>query len=224
MNNLLVMALLLLTLSGCGGNKGGESDVAKITTIGQGPQKIWVVNESDYPAENVSAYVEAQNIQLTRDFAPKWGIQASLEVGQPPKPEALQLRFLRDFTQFTTVRNANTFHGLHYGNVAYVNYLVCGPEGSTSSAASHECLEMLGNPNNNQVGYEVCDPVAPYAYEILGVQVADFVFPNYFQQGSAGPWDQLGHITRQGVPAPGGVNWQPDIDWNPSRATIRVTR
>ena len=41
---------------------------------------------------------------------------------------------------------------------------------------------------------EVCDPVENWSYPLDGVQVSDFVLPDYFNSG-AGPWDEMGALT-----------------------------
>jgi len=206
---------LLLLLFGCGGSDG-LSQVDQITHIGQPQQVVYVVNESGWPEPELHFFIAAQNVQLQRDFRPRWAIDAVLVLKDPPDDSALQLRFLPDFSRFDKKLQLAGVHGARFTNHAYVNLLVTGPEGSTSSTGSHETLEMLANPTDDPKAPQICDPVAPYAYGIgpgvdpvLGQNMADFVFPAFFQPGAAGPYDYMGLVTRQGVPAPGGFIFDP---------------
>lgn len=62
---------------------------------------------------------------------------------------------------------------------------------------SHEMIETLTDPNDatyiNGSLAEAADPVSGnyYSYTVKGgdVTVADFVYPNWFTPGPAGPWD-----------------------------------
>jgi hypothetical protein len=76
--------------------------------------------------------------------------------------------------------------------------------GSVSEIASHETIEMLVDPwvnlevrrtlqdNVTELwAREVCDPVQGIGYDIHGVRVADFVYPEYFLDGADGPFDFL---------------------------------
>jgi len=73
---------------------------------------------------------------------------------------------------------------------------MCIRDSSWTVTASHELLEMLGDPDINlsafvQTGnntaslfsYEVCDPceMDEQGYEINGVKVSDFVYPSWFE-------------------------------------------
>jgi len=69
--------------------------------------------------------------------------------------------------------------------------------------ASHEALELAMNPELNLStvrevdggveawAREVCDPVQGSTYEVHGVKLANFVYPEFFIPGSDGPWDHL---------------------------------
>lgn len=73
---------------------------------------------------------------------------------------------------------------------------------------SHELVEMVANPyvqdfamHNGQRAYrEIADPVAQQSYDFRGVNVSDYVFPNYFLSGASGPYDRLARAS-----APYGV-------------------
>lgn len=83
---------------------------------------------------------------------------------------------------------------------------------------SHEILEMCGDPYANLnvfiqdsnthgyiIWYENCDPVQNDTYLIDGVEVSNFILPNYFGTfSSAAPYDFLGLVTTPLQVRPGG--------------------
>jgi hypothetical protein len=215
MQKLILGALIMV---GCG-DPSALSQVNQITTIGQGQQKVYVQNESGWAEADLHFYASNQNIQLQRDFGPQWGIDAVVILAPPPNPNTdLQLTFIPDFTRFDPKLKLANVHGARFKNRAYVNFSITGPEGSTSPTGSHETIEMLVNPTDDPHGFQACDPVAPYAYgvgpgidPVLGQNMSDFVYPPYFVRGSLGPWDHMRLITRQGVPAPGGFNFNDQV-------------
>lgn len=73
--------------------------------------------------------------------------------------------------------------------------------------ASHEVIEMLGDPwinlevrrGDELWARELCDPVQGQRYRtplVDGVEVANFVLPEYFIEGADGPYDHLGLLTK----------------------------
>jgi len=194
----------MLLLAGCG-NPDALSQVSQITNLGQGQAEVYIANQSAFPADQLAGFVRAENVQLQRDFKPIWGIDAVVINSPPPSTDALQLVFVPDLTPFDKRYAAH--HAIRFKHQAYINYSITGPEGSTTSTASHECMEMLANPTDDPKGPQICDPVAPYGNPIEGVELADFTFPAYRIPGAPPPYDFLGLVTRQGVPAPGGFNF-----------------
>ncbi len=104
--------------------------------------------------------------------------------------------------------------------------------------ASHELLEMLGDPEVNDVkgiyaspngqgrlyACEMCDPVEADAlgYTINGVQVSDFILPSYFLDGEPGPFDFKGHLSGPLTLAPGG--YQSYLDMNSPAGWQQMTQ
>ena len=94
---------------------------------------------------------------------------------------------------------------------------------------SHEVLEMIGDslidqcnqwsdlPDALFLAQELCDPVEDdsLAYVKNGVKVSDFVTPQYFIPGSAGPYDFKEHLSAPNTLAPGGyqLTWDPANGW-----------
>jgi len=90
--------------------------------------------------------------------------------------------------------------------------------------ASHELLEMLGDPARGRflpgpsidpgargrpVHYliEIADPCESFSYLINGIEVSDFVTPAFYV-GGRGPFDLRGRLTRPlEVPLGGSISW-----------------
>src|SRR5262249_10026263 len=98
-----------------------------------------------------------------------------------------------------------------------------------SVTLSHEILEMLGDPDINLMiqkgprgyAYEVCDAVEDdsLGYDINGVRVSDFVYPQYFEtfwKKGATKFDHLGHLSAPvpALPQGGTVSY---LDFQPGQ-------
>jgi hypothetical protein len=159
--------------------------------------KISVINESTVVADaDVQRCVDALQIQLSRDFAPIWGIAAQLNF-HPSKiaaPGTWQLVILDDSDQADALGyHELTADGMPLGKVFAKSDQLAGTLWTVT--ASHEVLEMLADPTINLVAevdnadgsivfyaYEVCDAVEADAlgYAIGAVVVSDFVTPAWF--------------------------------------------
>ncbi len=161
--------------------------------------KIAVINESKVLSDPaVQAAVPALQTQIHRDFYPPWGVDADLTFvpkdHQPPAG-SWWLVILDSTDQAGALGYHDlTTHGLPLGKVFAATDQQYGL--SWTVTASHELLEMLGDPDINlsafvQTGnntaslfsYEVCDPCADdsYGYKVDGVLVSDFVYPAWFE-------------------------------------------
>lgn len=168
--------------------------------------KMAIINASTVVTDEsqVKKVVAALQKQVSRDFAPVWGIDADLRYvpkGGKPKPDEWWLAILDDSDQAGALGYHDvTRQGLPLGKVFAKTDQVYGEQWSVT--ASHELLEMLADPNINltvfeeaasggrMYAYEVCDAceAEAFAYRIDGVLVSDFVYPSWFesfrQQGS----------------------------------------
>jgi hypothetical protein len=158
------------------------------------------------------AVTNALQIQCDRDFQKHWGYSCKLtpvSKGQTPPADMWWLALVDN----STVAQALGFHdrsttGLPIG-YAFVQTAI-DDKVTWSSVASHELLEMLGDPEvnlcaefDNQKGqpvemmaYEMCDAVENASYDIGSVEVSDFLTPDWFIQGlRVGPFDHLGQLT-----------------------------
>jgi hypothetical protein len=166
--------------------------------------KISIINASKTLGDKeVAAAVPALQKQVTNHFAPAWGVDADLDFvasGKKPAPGHWWLVVLDDSDDAGALGYHDvTPEGLPLGKIFAGTDKLYG--NSWTVTASHELLEMLGDPainlnalsmtefNVNQpvIGrlwaYEVCDPCEADedGYKIDGVLVSDFVLPSWFE-------------------------------------------
>jgi hypothetical protein len=161
--------------------------------------KVAVLNQSTVLTdEQVSAAIPALQTQVHRDFAPAWGTDADLTFvphGSQPDPGAWWLVVLDNSDQAGALGYHDlTTEGMPLGKVFAGTVMQAGD--SWTVTASHELLEMLGDPDIDLTvfvqpdqttgtiyAYEACDACESdqYGYQIDGVLVSDFVFPSWFE-------------------------------------------
>jgi hypothetical protein len=161
--------------------------------------QISVINESTVLADNdVLPVVAALQKQVTNDFRPVWGTDAELSIvpkGAQPPSGSWWLVLLDDSDQANALGYHDlTSEGLPIGKVFAASDLKAGT--SWTVTASHELLEMLGDPNINLTvfvqntntagilyAYEVCDACEDdsLGYQIDNILVSDFVYPSWFE-------------------------------------------
>lgn len=160
---------------------------------------LLIVNHSALVADqDVLPWINAIQKQVSSDFSPFWGTDATLHLGAAPEG-AWQIT-LKDAPDDP---NDLGFHLLDNGapeaRVFIQPTLNVGQK--VSGVLSHEVLEMLADPSADRMAsdgvhiIEVCDPVQQNGYEIDGVFVSDFVTPAYFGFNSDTRYDfsrQLG--------------------------------
>jgi hypothetical protein len=161
--------------------------------------QISVINESTVLADSdVAPVVAALQKQVSNDFRPIWGVDAVLTIvpktAQPPTG-SWWLVLLDDSDQANALGYHDlTTEGLPIGKVFADSDLKAGT--SWTVTASHELLEMLGDPNINLTAfvqntntagmlyaYEVCDACEDdsFGYQIDNVLLSDFVYPSWFE-------------------------------------------
>ncbi|MFE3055214.1 hypothetical protein [Nocardia sp. NPDC059239] len=201
----------------------------------------------------VSAVVPALQTQVHRDWAPVWGSDADLSfvaTGAQPPAGAWWLVVSDDSDQAGALGYHDlTNEGLPMGKVFARSDIDAGLQWTVT--ASHELLEMLGDPDINLAAYvfssatagriyayEVADACEAdqYGYAINGIQVSDFVFPAWFEnfrKAGSTQFDYGNHITAPFQLLPGGYIGVFDINggsgWHqltaeskPARYTMRA--
>jgi hypothetical protein len=154
--------------------------------------------------------LRAINHQIAEDFAPHWGMSATLKLEghaiSPLSSSAQEVQRAVDMrgdaviylwhpvdTRGSLGYHARNFMGVPYG---FVFPAISDALRETWTVAlSHEALEMIADPDVNLLvmgphpanprqtvfhWYEMCDAVQSEAYEIDGVPVSNFVLPLYF--------------------------------------------
>jgi len=160
---------------------------------------IRIINHSSLVSDaEVKAAAAAQQIQITRDFAPLWGKSAQILVGKLRRHITEWAFVLADSIDAAGALGYHTVHGAV--PAAIIDVKLCQQDGvSWTSCLSHEVLEALADPFCNltwpypggkTVAWEVGDPVERDGYFINGIQMSNFVTPAWFQ-GGPGPYDFL---------------------------------
>src|SRR5829696_5752749 len=142
-------------------------------------------------ASHLSRASAALQKQLTRDFGPLWGVDATIDAFA--KLEDVPLTYWPILIQKDIHMNAGGVHldksGQPFALVRHSN--------QWTLTVSHEMLEMSADPwgnrlvqsrsvkpNQGRVEYlvEVCDPseAAAFGYHVNGVLVSDFYTPHFF--------------------------------------------
>src|SRR5579863_10369121 len=189
------------------------------TTHAQTPTiQVSVINESTVltDTEFVPA-VSALQKQVTNDFRPVWGTDAELTIvpkGNQPPPGSWWLVLLDDTDQANALGYHDlTTEGLPIGKVFAASDIKAGT--SWTVTASHEFLEMLGDPNINLTvfvqntntagilyAYEVCDACEDdsLGYQIDNILLSDFVYPSWFESFRAEGSTQFDRMKKINTP------------------------
>jgi hypothetical protein len=163
----------------------------------------------------VQAAIKPLQMQISRDFAPIWGVEADLSFvakDTKPPPKTWVIGVFDDSDQAGALGYHDlTEDGLPLGKVfarTDIQY-----NSAWTVTASHELLEMLADPDINlyallQNGieisfyaYEVCDACEAdeFGYKINGTLVSDFVYPPWFEgfrKPGSTQFDQQNQITK----------------------------
>ena len=172
--------------------------------------------------EVVSTATRDLQIQVKRDFAPFWAVDADLQFcprsGAPPRAGSWWLVVLHDADQANAVGYHDlTPQGLPLGKV--FARTDAESDHNWTVTASHELLEMLADPwmdrcclsiqngTSQILAYEVCDACEydGFGYKIGDTLVSDFVFPDWFDANSTGSrFDFCGFVKAPLQLLPGG--------------------
>jgi hypothetical protein len=168
--------------------------VSAAVRFDRGSPTLVVSNQSRVEDAEVRRVLSAIQKQVDRDFFPLWGWRAKLVMGARRRKGAMHI-ILRDASE-------DEFAGYHMiDGVPEAEVFTRGTDGELladwQATLSHEVLEMIADPGVNLyarghlryqgrrriafVAYEVCDPVQASLYRIGGVQVSDFVTPEWFE-------------------------------------------
>lgn len=203
-----------------------------VTTIIPRPSAInvAVINECSVLTDaQIKPVVDALQVQVTRDFAPVYGIDAQLTFvpkGQTPPSGSWWLVIGDDSDAVGALGYHDlTNEGLPIGKVFAKTDLKYGANWTITT--SHELLEMLADPwinltvfnqTTNTAGklfsWEVCDTCEAdqYGYQINGITVSDFAYPGWWGiPGYTGKLDHMGHVKNVLEILPGGYIGEFDV-------------
>ena len=184
----------------------------------------------------------AIEVQLNRDFAPKWSPQTTYCVTADPDAEA-RLALSSEPSCVVTLVDAEYqpgdagWHSAVGGDpYATIQVQDCGDD--LAAVIGHECLETAADwradlwmPALHGPDYamEVCDPVAELRCEVAGVRLSAFVGPRWFDGG--GPPDSPvlpgclspgGYVLRRDGSTAWGSGWPARVLPPRSRAAARL--
>jgi hypothetical protein len=182
---------------------------------------------------DVSKVSAALQKQLTRDFAPIWTVEATIDAFARLEDVPLG---------YWTIMVVDTFdHGGQHKDRKNQPYALVAADPTWSLVASHEALEMLADPFGSKLVagsspdptqgrveflVEVCDPCQDdrFGYTVNGVLVSEFYTPNYFDPvaGAGVRYSFTGAITRPREVLSGGyLTWREPTtgNWFQERVT-----
>jgi hypothetical protein len=182
---------------------------------------LCVFNESTVLTDaQVEAIVSTLQQQVSEDFQPHYGVDASLVFipsGQSIPTNAWWLGVFDNSDQAGALGYHDTTNeGLPLGKVFAGTDLQYGA--SWTVTMSHEILEMVEDPfcdylvmagaGRHHVLYadEACDAVEAdnYGYKINNIPVSNFVLPSWYSPSFPGPWDRQGLLKAPFTLLPGG--------------------
>jgi len=192
--------------------------------------QIAVLNKSTMISDDeIAPIVAAAQKAVDRHFEPAWGATARLQqvpTGQDPPPNSWWIAFFDD----SDVANALGYHDVTDEDLPLGKAFVGTVQhygASISVDFTHELFEMLADPyvmldvqidaRGSRYAHEVCDAVEAdnLGYHVDGILISDFVTPEWFAPGFAGPFDFKGHTDESLQLLPGGYIgvWIPGRGW-----------
>lgn len=181
------------------------------------PVHVALVDTTDTVAASALAEVAgALNEQVQADFAPAWRVAATVGAYPAAPPGTWRIDLVHQTPGGTL--------GFHADANRQPFAKVAVDAGRWTVTASHELLEMLGDPWGNRlhgaaaptgwqgasprVRYllELCDPCERFTYEVGGVEVSDFVIPAFYRSSrrNAAGYSHTGRVTAPLQVAEGG--------------------
>jgi len=178
-----------------------------------------VDHSSGVSARDLQKFCSALDRQLAEEVAPVWGRYVTPFVAKAGAQLDPKTWVLHVWDNVRSAKDAGAlgFHeteGADHVPVGHVFTELAKREGSAwTTIADHEALEMVGDEwINLEVARvksgsvelwprEICDAVQGLTYERNGVVLSDFVLPEYFIDGSDGPYDFMRRL-----PAPFAID------------------
>lgn len=182
-------------------------------------RKVLLVNKSTLiDRDAFGRFAAAVQTQISRDFAPIYGIDLQFQVAADHKPDEEAIVFC----DTPDLADALGYHELLRTTEVPLGFVFPGLAEKYDlpweSVGSHEALEQAADPRCQQgvfgswgrrfagIALEVSDPVQQDLYDIDGVKVSNFVRPSWFDAGSKDPkrFDFMGLLRSPVTLRPGG--------------------
>ena len=175
---------------------------------------IQLVNKSARPDVTIPwlLSVAAAVTEQLQSFCADYGL-AIWEVVTEPTPGA----FLMNVSDVSTAPGAEGYHD-DAGDLPEGFAFMLGTLDDGSVTISHECCELVRDQDasgfrlsDSGIAYadEACDAVEDRTYKASnGVLLSDYVLPNWYVDGSKGPWDKLNVLTAPFSQTTGGYTIQ----------------
>jgi len=163
--------------------------------------------------------IDAMQIYIDSHVAPVWGTPARLVQASKYRRDTWTLVFVDRFTDPDDKDSIGYHHVNRDGlpkSIVFVESALAESD-NVALTASHEIVEMLVDPgvnlmttgprNNTFYAYESADPVEESARKINGLEMSNFVYPEYFEdfhgRGSM-RFDWVGEVDEPFQIMPGG--------------------
>jgi hypothetical protein len=176
--------------------------------------EIYIRNKSNgwVSDEKLKEIIAAVQRQVSEHFQPVWGVGAQLIFAERKKDVPSHAYEIIVYEDAKAAEDAGYF-GYHFSPNGYPVASVfakvdLAEDKTVSDTLSHEVLEMLIDPACNLYAYrpsdngrperiyfyEVCDAVQSHKYDIDGVTVCDFVYPEWFESNWPQGSRQFDHL------------------------------
>jgi hypothetical protein len=186
-------------------------------------RKLLLVNQSTIPTRTIPMHDIARAVDKQLEhFAAAWG-SATWTLTDDLHRQGFRI-ILRDYSNDPeAVANHWRIGGKPYATV-YARDVLRSQDGSwlhgwnsVSATVSHEVLELLADPvacyyvdgqDDWMYALEIADPVQDDYYDIDGIAVSNFTYPDYWnpwaRKRRGHPLDHMGNLTRPFEVRPGG--------------------
>jgi len=177
---------------------------------------VAVVNNSTNVTDTqIQSWIDAVKIQADRDISKWWTYSVDfLQTAKGDKPARSD--WYCGFFDTSDVANAAGWHDQGPFGEPLIKVFTVN-SGEPSVTFSHEIVESISDTNANTTvrGFddqgkpcmyyrESADPVENNTYQINGIDVSDFITPQWFIENSKGPWDFLNATNKPYQVLPGG--------------------
>jgi len=198
MRRLLYGIISAVLINGCG------NDLTRTTTAATSNNEIVIYanNNSTYDSTDFQQGITDINAQLSRDFYPKWNINATIIIGHGTPSVEIDNSFNDTLSKTESYATQNG---------AFVNYplaqTVNNDGHEPNRCMSHEIINMLMLRTGKAInGLSITDCCGGDSYAVNGTgpqNLSDFAYPSFCIIGGQTPYDYCNILTAPLTPLPG---------------------